>query len=91
MFRNRSMEECLDVKSKAVLILKTMFDSVARLLIFSIWMYVSNSGQFSSVATIAAFYILLLVLVIFNIIFCRNNERKSFSVWIGKAFHTFNV
>ena len=76
----------MDVKSKAVLILKTVFDSVARLLIFSIWMYVSNSGQFSSVSTIAAFYILLLVLLIFNIIFNRNNQKKSFSLWIGKVF-----
>ena len=76
----------MDAKSKTVLILKTVFDSVARLLIFSIWMYVSNSGQFSSVSTIAAFYILLLVLVIFNIIFSRNNEKKSFSLWIGKVY-----
>ena len=82
-FRNRTKEEALNVKSIAVLILKTMFDATSRILIFSIWMYVSNQGQFSSMSTLTGFYILVAVLVVFNLVFSRRLDLKSFSFWTG--------
>ena len=82
--RNRTKEEALNVKSIAVLILKTMFDATSRILIFSIWMYVSNQGQFSSMSTLTGFYILVVVLVMFNLVFSRRLDLKSFSFWTGK-------
>ena len=60
-----------------------MFDATSRILIFSIWMYVSNHGQFSSMSTLTGFYILVALLVVFNLVFSRRLDLKSFSFWTG--------
>ena len=58
---------------------------VSRVLIFSAWMFVRYDGNFHFLATISAFYITFLIMVIFNIV-C--NKRKNFSLkyWIGIRF-----
>ena len=50
------------------LLLKTVFDCVSRLLIFSTFMFVVNEGQFSTLMTVKAYYATFAVLVIFNAI-----------------------
>ena len=84
-FRNRSKGEALEAKSKILFILKTMFDAISRILIFSIWMYVTNKGQFSSWTTFGAFYTLIAVMLVFNVIFNDSTMNMSFEYWIGKV------
>ena len=80
----RSKGEALETKSKVLFILKTMFDAISRILIFSIWLYVSNEGQFSSWTTFGAFYILIAVMFVFNVIFNDSKNICSFEYWIGR-------
>ena len=84
IYRNRSKGEALDAKSKMLFILKTMFDAISRILIFSIWLYVSNEGQFSSWTTFGAFYILIAVMFAFNVIFNDSKNICSFAYLIGR-------
>ena len=83
-FRNRSKGRALKAKSQALFILKTMFDALSRIMIFSIWMYVTNDGRFSSWITFGGFYIIVAVLFAFNIIFNDSKMNLSFEYWIGK-------
>ena len=57
-------------------------DSSSRVLIFSTWLYVTNGGQFSSLKTLVAYYVVFAIVFIFNVFF---SERKYFSAtfWIG--------
>ena len=57
--------------------LKVILDSVARILLFSSWLYVVNNGVFSSVYTLAGYYTVIGVLVIFNIVTSNNREFSS--------------
>ena len=82
--RNRSKGEALEAKSKVLFILKTMFDAISRILIFSIWLYVINDGQFSSWACFGAFYTMIAVMFIFNVIFNYRRNVFSMEYWIGK-------
>ena len=50
-----------------ILILKVILDAVSRILLFSTWLYVINSGQFSSWITVTAYYVTFVILLIFNI------------------------
>ena len=90
-FRNRSKGEALQGKSKILFILKTMFDAISRILIFSIWMYVTNGGQFSSWTTFGAFYILVAVMFVFNVIFNDSKNIGSFEYWIGKEENIHDI
>ena len=46
--------------------MKTTMDCVARIALFSTWLYVQNEGQFSSVRTVIAYYSTFMLLVLFN-------------------------
>ena len=74
----------MKAKSKFLFILKTMFDAISRVLIFSIWLYVTNAGQFSSWKTFGAFYILIAVMFVFNVTFNDSKNIFSTEYWIGK-------
>ena len=63
--------------------LKVILDSVARILLFSSWLYVVNNGMFSSVYTLAAYYTVFGVLVIFNIVTSNNKDFHRGKFWIG--------
>ena len=54
--------------------MKTTMDCVARIVLFSTWLYVQNEGQFSSARTVIAYYSTFMVLVLFNI-FCNKSEK----------------
>ena len=63
--------------------LKVILDSVARILLFSSWLYVVNNGVFSSVYTLAAYYTVFGVLVIFNIVTSNSRDFHQGKFWIG--------
>ena len=58
------------------LLLKTTLDCVARIVLFSTWLYVQNEGQFSSVRTVIAYYSTFMVLLFFNA-FCTKSEKEK--------------
>ena len=64
--------------------MKTTFDCVSRILLFSTWLYVVNDGQFSSAKTVTAFYSTFLLLVVFNTVFNKTGEYCSARTWTGK-------
>ena len=64
--------------------MKTTFDCVSRILLFSTWLYVANDGQFSSAKTVLAFYTTFLLLVVFNTVFNKTGEYCSAKTWTGK-------
>ena len=82
--RNRAKKNSLETKNQVSLLLKTTFDCVSKVLMFATFMYVVNKGQFSSMMTLTAFYVNLVVLIIFNIIVNKNSNYKSANTWIGK-------
>ena len=65
--------------------MKTTFDCVSRILLFSTWLYVVNDGQFSSAKTVTAFYSTFLLLVVFNTVFNKTGEYCSARTWTGKT------
>ena len=58
--------------------MKTSLDCVARIVLFSTWLYVQNEGQFSSTKTFIAYYFTFMVMVLFNGL-C--NKNKSETTW----------
>ena len=64
--------------------MKVILDSISRILLFSMWLYVINEGKFSSMYTLCGFYVIFTVLVAFNIVFNHSNEFQSGKYWIGK-------
>ena len=63
----------------ACLLLKTSCDCIARITLFSVFMYVQNEGQFSTRMTLIAYYSVFVLLMIFN---CWINKNKNF--WSAK-------
>ena len=57
--------------------MKTTLDCVARIVLFSTWLYVQNKGQFSSARTVIAYYSTLLVLVLFNAVFTKSKKNLT--------------
>ena len=47
-------------------------------------MLVTQGGNFHPIATISAFYITLLIMIIFNIVFNKSRNICTFKYWIGK-------
>ena len=86
IFRNRAKKNSFTGLILTFLLLKIMFDSVSRILLFSTWLYVINEGQFSSSKTIIAYYLTLLYLLIFNTIFNKQKDYTSARTWIGRIF-----
>ena len=71
--RNRAKRNSFTGLNLVFLLMKTSLDCVARIVLFSTWLYVQNEGQFSSVRTVIAYYSTFLVLVLFNS-FCNRNQ-----------------
>ena len=63
--------------------MKTTLDCVARITLFSAFLYVLNEGQFSSTKTVIAYYSTFMVLMIFNIIVNKNKDFYSAKNWTG--------
>ena len=82
--RNRAKKSSLTPVNLVFLLMKTTFDCVSRILLFSTWLYVANDGQFSSAKTVLAFYTTFLLLVVFNTVFNKTGEYCSAKTWTGK-------
>ena len=82
--RNRAKKNSFTTLNLAFLLLKTTFDSISRILLFSTWLYVLNDGQFSSTKTVIAYYSTFSVLFFFNSIFNKQNDFTKARTWIGK-------
>ena len=82
--RNSDKKDALSTNSLVVLILKIIFDSVSRILIFGIWMFVINKGQFSTTYTVIGYYAAVMALVVFNLCFSWDRQILSSRFWIGK-------
>ena len=85
-FRNRAKKKSFTSLNLTFLLLKTMFDSISRILLFSTWLYVINDGQFSSTKTVIAYYSTFILLFIFNAIINKHRDYKSARNWIGIHF-----
>ena len=59
------------------LLLKTTLDCVARIVLFSTWLYVQNEGQFSSARTVIAYYSTFMVLLFFNAFFTKREKNVT--------------
>ena len=61
---------------------------ISRILIFSSWLFVRFEGNFHPIATMSAFYITFLIMVVFNIIFNKSKlaDMRTFPYWIGRYF-----
>ena len=71
--RNRAKRYSFTILNLVFLLLKTTLDCVARILLFSTWLYVQNKGQFSSAMTVIAYYSTFMILVLFNGL-CNRNQ-----------------
>ena len=83
IYRNSDKKESLDADSLVVLVLKIVFDSASRIVLFSCWLYVYNDGQFSTWIVFFAYYLVVIFLLIFNLIFNDTREFSSMTYWIG--------
>ena len=59
------------------MLLKTTLDCVARIVLFSTWLYVQNEGQFSSARTVIAYYSTFMVLLFFNAFFTKSEKNVT--------------
>ena len=59
------------------LLTRIILDCVARLVLFSTWLYVQNEGQFSSAWTVIAYYSTLMVLILFNALFTKSKNNVT--------------
>ena len=53
------------------------------MLLFSIWLYVFNNGQFSSVMSLIAYYTLVLMLIVFHTVCNKKKPVFSFPFCLG--------
>lgn len=70
------------------LLLKILFDCVARIAFFGMWLYVQNEGQFSSTKTVIAFYSTAIVLFLSNSFFNKKKEKMTRQNITGKIIFT---
>ena len=70
-------------KLMSLLVLKIFLESLGKVIIFSTFLYINNSGHFDAVQTIVGFYSMVVVMIILNGFFSRKNLCSPESV-IGK-------
>ena len=72
------------------LLLKTTLDCVARIVLFSTWLYVQNEGQFSSARTVIAYYSTFMVLLFFNAFFTKREKNVTRRNMTGTKSNLFS-
>ena len=70
-----------------ILVLKVLMDLVSRVLIFFAFMIVDNKGEFSPMRTWSSFYIMVLIMTIFNVVFNERGNFRSFNYWLGECYN----
>ena len=76
-YRNRAKRNSFTILNLVFLLLKTTLDCVARIVLFSTWLYVQNEGQFSSARTVIAYYSTFIVLLFFNAFFTKREKNVT--------------
>ena len=76
-YRNRAKKNSFTILNLVFLLLKTTLDCVARIVLFSTWLYVQNEGQFSSARTVIAYYSTFMVLLLFNAFFTKSESNVT--------------
>ena len=72
------------------LLLKTTLDCVARIVLFSTWLYVQNEGQFSSARTVIAYYSTFMALIFFNAFFTKSEKNVTRRNMTGTKSNIFS-
>ena len=75
--RNRAKKNSFTILNLVFLLLKTTLDCVARIVLFSTWLYVTNEGQFSSARTVIAYYSTFMALLLFNAFFTKHEKNVT--------------
>ena len=88
--RNRAKQNSFTKLNLVFVLMKTIFDTTSRILLFSAWLYVVNDGQFSTLKTLIAYYTTAIVLFIFNVSCNTKRPSCSSSFWIGKMIYILN-
>ena len=81
---NNDKNEALAPLNILILVLKVLMDLVSRVLIFFIFMIVHNEGEFSPMTTLISFYIMVGIMIVFNIVFNERNNIGSLKYWLGR-------
>ena len=81
--RNRDKKEAFTTTHMACLLLKTTCDCISRITLFSVFMYVQNEGQFSTLKTVIAYYSVFILMVFFNTYINKNKHFWSAKNLLG--------
>ena len=73
--RNSNKSEALDTKCSIVFLLKVICDASARLALVGIWIYTVNFGQFSTTMILGYYYGLMILLVLNNMCFLKDQSK----------------
>ena len=76
----------MSAKHYGVLMLKILSDCISRITFFSVFMYVTYNGQFSTWYVTISYYVMMVIMVVFNLVL----NKKDFSVAyvIGKEIYS---
>jgi len=72
-----------------IIVLRIVCDSVARISIFSAWLYLYNDGEFGPQSTVVGFYSVLGILIFFNSIFNREKYIYKPECLLGILLNSF--
>ena len=89
--RNRAKKNSFTSLNLVFLLLKTTLDCVARIVLFSTWLYVQNEGQFSSARTVIAYYSTFMVLLFFNAFFTKREKNVTRRNMTGTKSNIYQV
>ena len=59
-------------------------DVFSKVIIFFIFMIVQNDGQFSPMTTLISFYIMVGIMILFNIVFNERRNIGCLKYWLGR-------
>ena len=85
-FRNLSKKHALGGLHIAVLVFKILNDCVGKSLLAFAFIYSTGAGRFSTIRTLATFYSIAGIMMIFHTIFNKAPARELCSIrhWIGE-------
>ena len=82
-YRSRTRQGSYTTRNLLGLMSVTIFAAMSRVLLFSIWLYVFNNGQFSSIMTLIAYYTFFSMIIVFHIVVSKKKPVLSFPFVLG--------
>ena len=83
LYRSRTRQGSYETRNLLGLMSVTIFAAMSRVLLFSIWLYVFNNGQFSSIMTLIAYYTFFSMIIVFHIVVNKKKPVFSFPFVLG--------